>query len=186
MSAENKNINNNPTQEKIKFILELFNSNKLIEARKEIDRQLIVYSKSSVLFNILGAVLVEQNKPQEAIENYNKSIKINLNYSEAYNNLGVCLYRLGRIDEAIQSYQKAIEIRPKHADTYNNLGAAFREKGELEKSIMYFQKAIKFAINKKYLINLKTELRNLALKSSLFDSKNYSNDFYEMLLNIKK
>ena len=34
-------------------------------------------------------------------------------------------------------------------------------------------------------INLKIELNNLALKSSLFDSKNYSNDFYEMLLNIK-
>ena len=50
----------------------------------------------------------------------------------------------------------------------------------------YIQKAIKFSANKNYLINLKIELRNLALKSSLFDSKNYSNDFYEMLLNIKK
>ena len=83
MSVENKNVNNDPTQEKIKFILELFISNKLIEARKEVDRQLIVYSKSSVLFNILGAVLVEQNKPQEAVENYKKSIKINPNYSQA-------------------------------------------------------------------------------------------------------
>jgi len=50
----------------------------------------------------------------------------------------------------------------------------------------YVRKAIKFSENKNYLINLKTELRKLALKSSLFDSKNYSNDFYEMLLNIKK
>ena len=49
----------------------------------------------------------------------------------------------------------------------------------------YVQKAIKFSENKSYLINLKTELRNLALKSSLFDSKKYSNDFYEMLLNIR-
>ena len=50
----------------------------------------------------------------------------------------------------------------------------------------YIQKAVKFSENKNHLINLKIELRNLALKSSLFDSKNYSNDFYEMLLNIKK
>ena len=56
--------------------------------------------------------------------------------------------------------------------------------GQLEYSVI--QKAIKFSANKNYLINLKIELRNLALKSSLFDSKNYSNDFYEMLLNIKK
>ncbi len=186
MSAENKNANNDPTQEKIKFILELFNSNKLIETKKEIEKQLIKYSKSSVLFNILGAVLAEQNKPQEALKNYNKSIKINPNYAQAYNNLGVCLHRLGKIDEAIQGYRKAIEIQPKHADAYNNLGAVFKERGEREKSITFFQKAIKFSENKNYLINLKIELRNLALKSSLFDSKNYSNDFYEMLLNIKK
>jgi len=144
MGVENKNINSDLTQEKIKFILELFNSNKLIEARKEIDRQLIVHSKSSVLFNIFGAILVKQNKPQEAIENYNKSIKINPNYYQAHNNLGVCLHGLGKIDAAIQSYQKAIEILPMHADTYNNLGAAFKEKGEREKSITYFQKAIEF------------------------------------------
>ena len=142
MSVENKNVNNDPTQEKIKFILELFNSNKLIETKKEIEKQLIKYSKSSVLFNILGAVLAEQNKPQEALENYNKSIKINPNYSQAYNNLGVCLYKLGKIDEAIQGYRKAIEIQPKHAGAYNNLGAVFKELGKHKKSITCFQKAI--------------------------------------------
>ena len=49
----------------------------------------------------------------------------------------------------------------------------------------YVQKAIKFSENKSYLINLKTELRNLVSKRPMFDSKKYSNDFYEMLLNIR-
>ena len=49
----------------------------------------------------------------------------------------------------------------------------------------YIQKAIKFSEDKKYLINLKPELRNFALKSPLFNSKNHSDDFYEMLLNLK-
>ena len=39
---------------------------------------------------------------------------------------------------------------------------------------------------RKYLNSLKDELRNRAISSSLFDSKSYSNDFYEMLMNIKK
>ena len=51
--------------------------------------------------------------------------------------------------------------------------------------IDYVEKAVKFSKNKSYLTNLKIELGNLARKSPLFDSKNYSNDFYEMLLNIK-
>ena len=49
----------------------------------------------------------------------------------------------------------------------------------------YVQKAVKFSENKNHLNKLKSELRNSALKSSLYDSKNYCNDFYEMLLNIK-
>ena len=45
-----------PSGESIKFILELFNSNKINEAKNEIDKQLIKYPHSSILLNILGAV----------------------------------------------------------------------------------------------------------------------------------
>ena len=72
MIVNNKKVQNDPSQEKIKFILKLFNSNKLIETKNEVDKQLAIYSKSSVLFNILGAVLAGQNKLQEALESYNK------------------------------------------------------------------------------------------------------------------
>ena len=67
MAVDKKIAQNNPPQEKIKFILELFSSNKLIDAKSEIDKELIVYPKSPVLFNILGAVFVGQNKLQEAL-----------------------------------------------------------------------------------------------------------------------
>ena len=147
MTVDKKIVQNDPPKEKIKFILELFNSNKLNDAKMKIDKELIVYSKSPVLFNILGAVFVGQNKLQEALTNYNKSIKINPNYIQAYNNLGACMFKLGRITEAIQSYQKAIEIQPNHADAHNNLGVAFTELGENEKSIKCFQKAIEIQPN---------------------------------------
>ena len=147
MIVDNKIIQNDPSQEKIKFILELFNSNKLIDAKKEIDRQLIAYPKSPVLFNILGAVFAAQNKLQEALSNYNKSIKINPDYAQAYNNLGVCMYRLGKINEAIQNYQKTIKIQPSHPDAHNNLGVAFNELGENKKSITCYQRAIEIQPN---------------------------------------
>ena len=112
MTVDKKLVSNDPSQEKIKFVLQLFNSNKLIEAKKEIDKQLDAYPKSPVLFNILGAVFAGQNKLQEALTSYNKSIKINPNYVQAYNNLGACMYKLGKITEAIKSYEKAINIAP--------------------------------------------------------------------------
>ena len=83
-----------PTQEIIKVILELFNSNKLIKAKKEIDNQLTKFPNSSILFNILGAVLDGQNELNEAVKNYKKAIKINPDYAQAYNNLGAALHKL--------------------------------------------------------------------------------------------
>jgi len=50
----------------------------------------------------------------------------------------------------------------------------------------YIHKAIKFSKDKKKLIEIKKDLRNLSLKSSLFDSAKFAEDFYEMLLDIKK
>ena len=50
----------------------------------------------------------------------------------------------------------------------------------------YILKALKFSENKKKLIELKKDLRNLSLKSPLFDSAKFADDFYEMLLSIKK
>jgi len=147
MIVDKKLVQDDPPQEKIKFILELFNSNKLIDAKIKIDKELIAHPKSPVLFNILGAVFVGQNKLQEALENYNKSIKINPHYVQAYNNLGVCLYQLGKITEAIQIYEKAIKIQPNQADVHNNLGVAFKELGEKEKSLKYYQKAIEIQPN---------------------------------------
>ena len=147
MTVDQKISQNDPPKEKIKFILELFNSNKLDDAKIEIDKELITYSKSPILFNILGAIFVGQNKLQEALENYNESIKINPNYIQAYNNLGACMFKLGRIDEAIQSYEKAIEIQPNHADAHNNLGTAFKELKDYKKSIYYYEKTIQINPN---------------------------------------
>ena len=88
MIADNKMVQNDPPKEKIKSILELFNSNKLIETKKEIDKQSVAYPKSAVLFNILGAVFFSQNKLQEALANYNKSI-IKTVCSEEYVNQSI-------------------------------------------------------------------------------------------------
>ena len=66
MSVDNELVQNDPTKKEIKFILELFNSHKLIEAKKVIDKQLVQYPKSSILHNILGAVLTDKNKFEDS------------------------------------------------------------------------------------------------------------------------
>ena len=133
--------------ENIEKILELFNSNKLVEAKKEIEKKIKIYPNSFVLYNILGAVLAAENKLDLAIENYKKSLKINPNYAQAYNNLGTALHKINKIDESINCYKKAIDIKIDFAEAYNNIGNAFVELKKSENAIEYFHKAIKIKPN---------------------------------------
>ena len=147
MNIDSKKVEDQINREKIKIILKLFNLNKLIEAKKEVEKQLITNPNSFVLFNILGAVLAAQNQLEKALISYKQSIKINPNFFQAHNNLGVCLFRLDKIEEAILSYQKSLEIQPEQADANNNLGIAFGELGNYDKSLEFFKKAIKINSN---------------------------------------
>ena len=75
MNSDKTKVQKDPTQEDIKFILGLFNSKKFIDTKKELDKQIIKYPNSFILFNILGAILSEQKQLDKAIENYKKSQK---------------------------------------------------------------------------------------------------------------
>ena len=136
-----------PNKEIIKFILNLFNLKKFIEAKKEIDKQLIKYPNSSILFNIIGAVYAGQNKLDKALNSYKKAIKINPEYAQAYNNLGTALHQIGKAEESIDNYQIAIKLDNNFSEAFNNLGNAVRDLNKPEKAIDYFKKAIKINSN---------------------------------------
>ena len=134
-------------EEDIKSILILFNSNKIVEAKKEIDKKIIKNPNSFVLYNILGAILAKESKLEDAVENYKRSIKINPNYAEAYNNLGVSFHELNKLDEAIKSYKKAINLKPNFAEAFNNLGNTICEINNSKESLEYFEKALEIKPN---------------------------------------
>jgi len=136
-----------PSKKEINFILQLFNSSKFIEVEKKIKVEIINYPNSSILFNILGAVLFNQNKFDESIEYYKKSIKNEPKYAQAYNNLGVALQKLSRTSEAIDSYKKAINLKNDFFEALNNLGNMISELGKLDEALKYFKKAIKIKSN---------------------------------------
>ena len=132
-----------PPSAQIKFILNLFNLKKFVDAEKEVKKQILQYPNSSVLFNILGAIFAGKDDLNEAIKNYEKSIKINNTYFQAYNNLGTAFHKSKKIDKAIVNYRKAIEINKNFAESYNNLGNAYVDLKNPKESLEYFEEAIK-------------------------------------------
>ena len=147
MISGNKKDQKEPNKKDLKFILELFNSNKFTEVKKEIDKQIIEYPNSSILFNILGAVFAGQNQFDKAVENYKKAIKIDPNYAQAYNNLGTVLHKLDKAEEAIYNYKKAISLKIDFAEAYNNLGNAIRDLHKPTEAIEHLKKALHFKSN---------------------------------------
>ena len=56
MILNNSEVEKNPPEKDIKYILKLFNSNNFIEAENEANKQIIKYPQSYILYNILGAI----------------------------------------------------------------------------------------------------------------------------------
>ena len=111
MISNSDGITKDPPEKEIKFILELINSNKIVDAENDLNKKMLIYPNSSILFNIRGAILASRNALDEAIINYKKSIKINANYAQAYNNLGIAFHKLNKIDTAIKNYKKALSLK---------------------------------------------------------------------------
>jgi len=142
MDSDKLKEQKDPKQEVIKIILSLLNSRKFNEAKKKIDKEIINFPKSSILFNILGAILSEQDQLEDAIINYKKAIKLNSNYAQAHNNLGTALHKLGKINEAVTQYKNAIDLKKDFPESLNNLGSAIIDLKKSKEAISYLEKAL--------------------------------------------
>ena len=148
MDLDKEQKQKDPPEKDVKFILNLLNSNKFIDTEKEINKKIINYPNSSILFNIRGAVLSGQNKLHEAIDNYNKAIKINPAYAQAYNNLGIAFYKLKEINIAIEKYKKAISLKENFFEALNNFAGCMSDLGKFKEAEQFYIKSIK--INPSY------------------------------------
>ena len=142
MISNSDEITKDPPEKEIKFILELINLNKIVDAENDLKKKMLIYPNSSILFNIRGAILASKNVLDEAIINYKKSIEINANYAQAYNNLGIAFHKLNKIDTAIKNYKKALSLKKDFAEALNNLGNAYIDFDKPKDSLQYFNKAL--------------------------------------------
>ncbi len=157
-----KNLNNQPNQNELNEIENLFNSNELDILEKKTRKLIDKYPKTSVLYNILGVVFQKKNNFDEAILNLKKAINLQPNFDQAHNNLGNILKNTGKFEEAVNSYREALKINPNYAEAYSNLGNALTEVGKIEEAIANHQKALK--LNPKYKIaNVNESIARLTL-----------------------
>ena len=116
-------------------------------------------------------------------------------YLKCYNKIDIILdsFPIGGITTNFEASHMGIPILTKlnENNVWFNGGVSINKNLNMEDWIAaneedYISKAVKFSKNKKDLLNLRRDLRNRALKSSLFDSEDFSNNFYEMILDMVK
>ncbi len=131
-----------PPQEKIHSVIELFANRKKQEAIDKLKALIKDYPKSSLLLNLVGTFYKSIGMPDKAIQSFENAIAIKPDYAEAHNNLGATLQVLGRLDMAVKNYEEALAIKPDYAEAYNNLGNTFRENGQQDMAFKNYKKAL--------------------------------------------
>ena len=76
MNSKNFDTKNQANENDRKEIINLYSSGKLVEAKNKVVQLLKKYPNDPVLYNLLGAILAEQNNLDDAIANCKKSIQI--------------------------------------------------------------------------------------------------------------
>ena len=131
-----------PTQEQLKKLIELYQSEKLDEAETEAQNLLKQFPDDLTCLNVLGVILDRKGQTEEAIRIYQKALQINENSSETHFNMGSILQRLGRSNEARVNYEKAISIKSDFLNAHFNLGLVYQNLQDYTKAIESYEKAI--------------------------------------------
>ena len=131
-----------PTQEQLKKLIDLYQSEKLDEAETEVQNLLKQFPDDVTCLNVLGVILDRKGQTEEAIRIYQKALQINENSSETHFNMGSILHRLGRSNEARVNYEKAISIKSDFLNAHFNLGLVYQNLQDYTKAIESYEKAI--------------------------------------------
>ena len=135
-------IHEAPSQEKLRTLLECYQSGRFGDAEELALSITENYSKHEFGWKILGALYDQSGRKQEALDANQTLVKISPQDPEAHNNLGNTLKGLGRLEEAKASYTQAIVLSPNFALAHSNLGNALLEMGSLECSEASHRRAI--------------------------------------------
>ena len=92
--------------------------------------------------NLLGVILLDQDRLDEALDSFQRVLKRHPDHAEALCNAGLALKRQGRLDAAIDSYRRAVAVKPSLAEAHNGLGLALQAKGQTPAAVAAFRKAI--------------------------------------------
>lgn len=155
-------ISKSPSPKKIHQLLSLYNSAKRVEAEKLARTMAKSYPRHDVAWQVLGALLIQQEKPEAAIVPLIKAAHLLPNEPAVLCNLGLALMKAGRLNEAEENLRQSLTLEPEQNEALNNLGLVLHKKGKANDAEICFRKAIELnSHDARTLVNLGNALGDL-------------------------
>ena len=141
-NIKQKNVTNNPPQEVIDQLINLYKQNQLEVVVKIAQALTKQYPETFMLWNILGTSAAQIDMPDQAIIALKKVISLKPDYADVYVNLAVVLKQQKKLDEAIEACNKAVLLKPDNTNAYYNMGNVLKDQGKLDEAVEAYNKAI--------------------------------------------
>ena len=136
------NAAQNPPQQQLNALIALYHQGRLAAVAEQAAAFTKEFSRSAVLWNILGAASAQTGQTDSALDAFRQAAKLSPNNSDAHNNMGNALKEQGKLDEAVAAYQRALAIKPDFAEAHNNMGFALQEQDKLDEAIAAYHCAL--------------------------------------------
>lgn len=121
----------------LNLIIDLINSSKLIEAKKELILLEDECSNDFAFYNIFAQICEKLGDINEAIKNYIKSLDLNNNFFESKFNLAILYYKLKNLDKSEELFKQLIITNKQDYNLYYNLGIIQFEKKIFQKQFFF-------------------------------------------------
>lgn len=137
-------------------------STKLEEARRAIERSLVLEPDNERAFRVKASYLRAMDKPRDAIRSLETARDLKPDEFRTYAALGLIYIDLGDLPRAEGALSKAVSLEPADYNSLTNLGVASTRQRRYEKALEYYNRALKLAPKFEGLYNLKgADLRKL-------------------------
>ncbi len=137
-------------------------STKLEEARRAIERALVLEPDNERAFRVKGSYLRAMGKPRDAIRSFQTARDLKPDEFRTYAALGLLYIDLGDLPQAEVELSKAVDLEPSDYNSLANLGVASTRQRRYQEALDYYNRALKLAPKFEGLYNLKgADLRKL-------------------------
>lgn len=115
---------------------------KLVDARKELERALSIDPNSAIAHAYYAEILMDSAEYDDALTEARKAVQLEPNLLESQRSLGYVWEMTGNYDKAAEAYEAALRINPNLSILHLAVGNMYQAQGDIDRAIESYLRAV--------------------------------------------